>query len=242
MSGPSPRVLVVQFQDDAPVGWLGEWLVEEGAVLDVRHLDRGETPPATLAEHDAVVVLGGFPAAYDDHPDVHTATALVRTAAAEEVPTLGICLGHQVCAVALGGRVHRNPLGRQLGVLPVGWSDEATEDPLLGPVSAAAGVVHWNGDVVEALPPGATVLARAPRGEVQAARLAPTVWGVQAHPEAHEAITAGWAAAEADRPGAQERAAMSAAVALRHDELARDWRPLARALVGLASGATDLPR
>ena len=54
------------------------------------------------------------------------------------VPTLGICLGHQLSAVALGGRVDRNPRGQQIGVLDVGWRPAAAADPLFARVSTPA--------------------------------------------------------------------------------------------------------
>jgi GMP synthase (glutamine-hydrolysing) len=147
------------------------------------------------------------------------------------VPALGICLGHQLAAVALGGSVHPNPLGQQIGVLDVGWSAAAVDDPLLGPVSGARRAVQWNNDVVAVLPPGAVVLARAATGEVQAARFAPTVWGVQWHPEAGEEIVKAWA--DSDRDSAVERGvdvdAYVAAVAAARDELRASWAPLATA-------------
>lgn len=236
----APRILVVQFQDDAPAAWLGDWLVEDGCALDVRHLDRGDALPASLEDHDAVVVLGGSPSADDDHPSVSATADLVRTAAAAQVPTLGVCLGHQVASVALGGTVVRNPLGPQRGVVPVDWTDAAADDPLLGALGDAGEGVHWNGDVVGTLPDGGTVLAHAPGGEIQAARLAPTVWGVQLHPEADDSLTRPWAAVEADRPGAEERDAANDQIGARREHLARAWRPLSTALTGLARDGSGL--
>ena len=235
-------MLVAQFQDDAPPAWLGQWLEAERCELDVRHLDRDDPLPDTLSEHDAVVVLGGTPSATDDVPAVHASIALVRAADAASLPTLGICLGHQVCAVALGGEVHTNPLGRQLGLTPVGWRPDAAADPLLGELVGARSAVHWNGDVVSSLPPDARVLATAPGGEPQAVRFTDTVWGLQLHPEADGTVTDGWAALEADRPYAAELRAASDAVHAHRDELERAWRPRARSFAALAASAERLPR
>ena len=134
----------------------------------------------------------------DLHPWLGPVKDLIRDAVAGEVPTLGICLGHQLIAVALGGSVGPNPLGQQVGVLDVGWTDDAAADELVGGAAGRIGV-QWNDDVVTALPEGATVLARTARGELQAARFAPTVWGVQLHPEVDEPILRRWAEGDRER-------------------------------------------
>ena len=235
MSGRVPRVLVVEHEEDAPAAWFGQWLSEAGAELDVRRPYLGQELPADLADHDALLVLGGEMGANDDHvPWIAPTRALAARASQDGVPTLGICLGHQLCAVALGGAAARNPHGQQLGVLGVGWTDDASADPLLGAVVHAAHAVHWNNDIVTDLPEGAQVLARAPGGEVQAARLAEKVWGVQMHPEVDEAIVASWShgAREAHGDGRVDDAL--ARVAAAREELHSSWRPLAQALVRLA--------
>ena len=112
---------------------------------------------------------------------------LIRDCVAAGTPVLGICLGHQLIAAALGGTAERNPLGQQVGVFDVGWLPEAGQDELvrdLGPVRG----IQWNHDLVTALPDGAVALARTPQGELQVARFAPRAWGVQLHPEADEHI------------------------------------------------------
>jgi len=224
-----------------PPGWVGEWLLDAGATLDVRRPYAGETLPDDLTDHDAFVVLGGSMGANDDadFPWLTRVKHLVRRAAATEVPTLGICLGHQLGAVALGGRVERNPRGQQVGVLDVGWTAESAADPLLGPFAAATSpgrptrAVQWNNDLVVETPPGTAVLAHTPHDEVQAARFAPTVWGVQWHPEAGEEIVRVWA--EKDRDDAAERgvdlAGYVAAVGAARDELRTTWAPLAGLLL-----------
>lgn len=235
-----PRVLVVQHEDACPPARFAGWLAEAGCVLDVRLAWR-EPLPDTLAEHSALLVLGGAMDAWDDegHPHLVPIGALVRDAVERGVPTLGICLGHQVAALALGGAVDRNPQGRQIGLLPVGWLPGAADDPLFGAVPSAepVRVVQWNRDVVSALPEGATALARAATGELQAARLAETVWGVQAHPEADAGIVAGWAGLD-EQALARRGLTVDEAVELvraAEPELARWWRPLAERLAELAA-------
>ncbi|WP_445255973.1 type 1 glutamine amidotransferase [Nocardioides aurantiacus] len=233
-----PRILVVEHEAGAPAALLGDWLVEAGADLDVRRPYAGDALPDDLAGHDALLVLGGSMGAHDD--DAHAWLAptkqLVREAAARSVPGLGVCLGHQLAAAALGGRSAPNPAGQQLGLLPVGWTDAAGEDPLLSAVADAppARGLHFNDDVVVAQPPGLVVLATAPAGELQAARLAPTVWGVQLHPEVDAAIVAQWAADDPDRHAEGDVARLLAELDDARAELDRTWRPLATRLVALA--------
>ena len=184
------------------------------------------------------MVLGGSMDAYADdrHPWLGGVKQLVRAAAETRVPTLGICLGHQLAAVALGGAVHKNPLGQQIGLLEVGWTDAAADDPLLGAVFDARVCVQWNSDIVAVAPAGTEVLAWTPAGEIQAARFAPTVWGVQSHPEAGEEIVSLWA--DHDRDSAAERGVdvdeYVAKVAAASDELGSSWRPLATRFAALA--------
>jgi len=200
-------VLVIEHEAQCPPGWIGEWLEEAGRQLDVRRPYRGDPLPDDLRGHAGLVVLGGEMGVYDDaaYPWLsHVKTLLVESDPAGP-PVLGICLGLQLAAVALGGEVRVNPLGQQIGVLDIGWTEAAPGDLLLGELALREGVpaVQWNCDVVTQLPAGAVALARTPRGELQAARLAPHVWGVQWHPEAGVDIIAPWA--EHDRDAAAAR-------------------------------------
>jgi GMP synthase (glutamine-hydrolysing) len=214
---------------------MGEWLTEAGLVVDVRRPYAGDALPRDLRGHAGMVVLGGEMGAYDDaaHPWLTEVKDLCRTAVATGTPVLGICLGHQLLAVALGGEVARGPHGQQIGVLEVGWTPEAYVDPLLAPVAALddAPAVQWNNDVVTRLPDGATALARTPRGELQAARFGSAAWGVQWHPEAGVEIIRPWAVH--DRDDAVERGvdvdAYVEDVAAAGDRLRRTWRVLAEA-------------
>lgn len=227
-------ILVVQHEDDCPPALVGGWLTDAGCTLDVRRPYAGDPLPESLAGHDGLLVLGGPMGADDDatHAWLAPTKALAREAVADGVPTLGICLGHQLVASALGGTVARNPAGQQLGLLEVGWTAEAATDVLLRPLAeapAAARGVHWNDDVVTVLPPGAVLLATAPAGEVQAVRFAPRAWGVQLHPEVDRAILAPWAH---DDAGSHEAAGIDQETLLREVEEARaeldtTWRPLA---------------
>jgi GMP synthase (glutamine-hydrolysing) len=233
----SPTVLVIEHEDKCPPALVGQWLAEAGCALEVCRPYAGDAVPA-LDAYDALLILGGPMGAHDDeqHPWLRTVKQRVREAAAAHLPTLGICLGHQLIAVALGGTVEKNRHGQQLGLLGVGWTEAAGTDELMGPLTTPRRGVQWNDDIVTALPDGATLLAATGRDEIQAVRYAPTVWGVQLHPEVDVPVLLPWA--ESDR-GSHEARGVDQQALLRdigaaRAELDDAWRPLASGFAALA--------
>ena len=185
------RFLVIEHEDECPPSWLGQWWTALGIEL-VRvqaHADRvapAVVIPASVAAvgADALVVLGGDAGANDDvdYPWLPATRALIAATVAAEVPFLGVCLGHQLAGVALGGSAAPNPHGHATGLTPVRLTDAGRRDPLLGTFDGAL-TVQWNNDVVTRLPPGAVLLSEAPDGSAQAIRFGTRAWGVQFHPE-----------------------------------------------------------
>ena len=231
-----PRLLVVEHDAECPPALLGTWLEEAGCALDVRRPYSGDELP-DLAAYDGLLILGGPMGADDDaqHAWLGPVKELVREAQGSGLPTLGICLGHQLIASALGGSVERNPRGQQVGLLDVGWTGAAEQDALLGPLSSPRRGVQWNDDIVTALPDDATLLAETAYGEVQAARYAPAMWGVQLHPEVDAATLQPWA--DEDR-GSHETRGIDTDRLLRDIDAARAeldeaWRPLAEGFAAL---------
>ena len=205
---PAPRVLVVQHQDNCPPAELGRWLQEAGCELVVVRPYAGDAlpDPADITGPDGyqgLLVLGGSMDAWDPTvPWLLPVRHLVLEAAALHVPTLGVCLGHQLCALAFGGDVGRSPHGQQIGLGWVRWTGEAALDDVVAPGEehpVPQPGVFWNDDVVLREPPGAFVLARNRDGDVQAMRFGPTTWGVQWHPEVTAPILAEWADHDAER-------------------------------------------
>jgi GMP synthase (glutamine-hydrolysing) len=234
------RILVVQPELEDPPHLFGRWLEEAGASLEIVHPYAGDPLP-TLDGYAGLLVLGGAMSANDDDllDWIGPVKELVRDAVAEDVPTLGICLGHQLIGSALGGRVTPNPRGQQNGLLPIGWTAAASDDPLFGALVTPRRGVHWNHDLLVELPAGAEVLAQTPDGEVQVARFAPRAWGVQLHPEVDETVVATWVTDTergelADRGLDADR--LLADIADARAELDQAWAPLAAGFADLALG------
>jgi GMP synthase (glutamine-hydrolysing) len=151
----------------------------------------GEPVPSTLDGVDGLAVLGGVMDADETHDYPHLARtmALLRDAAARSAPALGICLGAQLAAAALGGRAYPGPTGEELGWTKVELTAAGRDDPVTGALEEPAELFEWHHDTFDP-PPGATLLAG---GAVypQAFRLGSVV-AVQFHPEVDAPMLTGW--------------------------------------------------
>jgi GMP synthase-like glutamine amidotransferase len=194
VSGPS--VVVLQHLAVETPGRLGEHLAEAGAALHVVELDEGEPPPDP-APFDAMVVMGGPMDVWEEaeHPWLAAEKEAIRRFVGTGRPFLGVCLGHQLLADALGGEV--GPMAApEVGVLEVRLAPAARADALLGDLADPLTVLQWHGSSVLRPPAGATVLAASPACPVQALRVGECAWGLQFHVEADRAAVGGWLAAE----------------------------------------------
>lgn len=230
MTDRRPLLLVVEHEPQCPPAHFGTWLVEAGAELEVCRPWAGDELPDP-ASYDGLLVLGGSMGAHDDAtvPWLAPLKDRIRAAVAGEVPLLGICLGHQLVAAALGGESRPNPAGQQVGLFEVGWTGAAAEDDLVGPLATPRRGVQWNSDVVTGLPEGAVPLAVLPGGELQVARFGRVAWGIQLHPEVDRPVLESWAAGDRDdhlERGIDQEAVLAEIDASRA-ELDEAWRPLA---------------
>jgi GMP synthase-like glutamine amidotransferase len=184
----SATCLVVQHVEPEGPYTLAESLAAAGIDVDVRQLFRGDPLPASAAGLDALVIMGGpMSAASDDaFPTRGLECDLIADAVARRVPTLGICLGAQLLALATGGRVHPGAAGPEIGWAPIRTTAAAGADRLFASASAELTVLHWHGDTFD-LPPTAVLLAGSATYDNQAFRLGESAWGLQFHIEVDEA-------------------------------------------------------
>ncbi|MDM9648700.1 glutamine amidotransferase [Rhizobium sp. S163] len=167
----------VHFED---LGSFGDALSAWG--YEIRYSDVGEEPfcQGDPCASDLLIVLGGPVGVYEDaYPFLDTEWKFIRTRLEAGLPTLGICLGAQLIASALGERVYSTGL-KEIGFSPLTVTEEGHESPLVH--FDGVQVLHWHGDTYT-LPIGAQNLASTSVVEQQAFSIGPNVLGIQFHPE-----------------------------------------------------------
>ncbi|MEX2108170.1 MAG: type 1 glutamine amidotransferase [Solirubrobacterales bacterium] len=172
-------------------------------VVEIEALGGGSLP--RHEDISGVVAMGG-PMSVDDieaYPALAAERDWLAGAVEREIPTLGICLGAQLLARALGAEV-RPGERPEIGFAPVEVKDPS--DPIIGGLAPETAVLHWHGDVFD-LPNGARPLASSAQTENQAFRHG-SAWGVLFHPEADTELVDSWLAvpgmaAEAEAPWAR---------------------------------------
>ncbi len=167
-----------------PFEGLGEtegWLLARGHTLTCTRFYAGEAAPATVEGFDWLIVMGGPMNIYQyrDYPWLRAERRVIREAVAANKRVLGVCLGAQLIADALGGKVYQND-EREIGWFPVAAVPEGASSPFVFPSEAV--VFHWHGDTFS-LPPGGVWLARSKGCEHQAFALGARVLGLQFHLE-----------------------------------------------------------
>lgn len=235
-AGPDRPVLVVENDLVAPVGRLDGWLREAGAELVLCSPASGQPLPADLTGYSALVVLGGAMNAYEDEvagwlPQLR---ALLAEAVRAELPTLAICLGAQLLAVATGGRVSQAETP-EYGAQLVAKRSAAANDPLFRELPITPDVLQWHVDEVSELPPGAVLLAASPGCEVQAFRVGRLAWGVQFHIETTPEIVTGWARNDAELLADYDLPAILDRAVAAHDDIAEVWQPVVARFVAVAA-------
>jgi len=179
------RVLVVQHEEFEGPGTLREAL--GGSELRVVRTFADDPVPRTL-EENALLVLGGGMGVYDRDrlPHLEDEIALCKAAVAAAKPVLGICLGSQLLAAALGGAVGKAPR-KEIGWHGVTLLPEARGDALFDALPRNFPAFHWHGDAFT-LPDGAVPLASSTMTPLQAFRMGERAWGIQFHLETDEEV------------------------------------------------------
>ncbi len=196
--------LIIQHVEPEGPYAIGDALDAAGVAVDLRRVFAGDALPAGVSDADGLVIMGGPMSATSDEgfPTRRAEIDLVGDALRLGMPTLGVCLGAQVLALAAGGSVFSGEHGQEIGWGAVELSQEAGDDPLLNGLPSTLTVMHWHGDTYQA-PPGAVSLASSAQYPAQAFRIG-LAWGFQFHVEVDERAVAAFVDAfgeEARRAG-----------------------------------------
>lgn len=185
------KLLVLQHETVEHPGIFRRFLAEDGHTYDAVELQLGEAPPA-LDGYDALWVLGGPMDVWqeDQHPWLKPEKGLIRQAVEAGMPYLGLCLGHQLLAEAMGGAVGPSKTP-EIGVMPV----EATQSGgLFQDIPTSFDVLQWHSAEVTRMPPGANILAKSDACAVQAMSVGPRAFSAQFHLEVEPETVQAWAA------------------------------------------------
>jgi GMP synthase (glutamine-hydrolysing) len=185
-------VLLLQHVPHEGPGSLSSLLQTAGfGIQTLAFWDGAETEPVPKL-YNGLIVLGGPMGVYDadQYPHLAQEKAIIQLAAKNNLPVLGICLGAQLIADALGARVYPS------GIKEIGWYDltpteAAKEDPLFHALKAKEKVFQWHGDTFD-LPHGTVHLAYSPLCVNQAFRYGRGVYGLQFHLEVDSAMIEAW--------------------------------------------------
>ena len=226
------RILVFQHIACEHPGALRDYLAADGVAWDAVELDAGAAIP-DLAPYDALWVMGGPQDVWDtdENPWMIAEKAAIRRWVRElNRPFLGLCLGHQLLADALGGTCgpQRPP---EIGILDVALTDEGKRDPVFGSQPETFKALQWHSVRVAQPPDGAVVLASSPMCRVQAMRVG-RAWSAQFHIELTGATVGEWGCVPA------YEAALSAAQG--EGALARLQREAATEMAGFAKNSQAL--
>lgn len=213
------RLLVFQHIECEHPGSLREGLKTDGVEWTVVELNAGGAIPP-LEDYDALWVMGGPMDVWDvdEHPWLAEEKEAIRRWVKElERPFLGLCLGHQLLADALGGACGTLP-SPEIGVMEVELTSAGMADPVFAGMAARQPVLQWHSVQVVEPPEEAVVLAQSPTCSNQAMRVGPRAWSMQYHVEVEPDTVRNWGAVPAYRqaleaaagPGALDQMAADA--------------------------------
>jgi GMP synthase-like glutamine amidotransferase len=186
-------VHIIQNDPEVPPGNIAENLESMGIPFFVHHPYLADPFP-DLRDVSALIVMGGAMGANDDgsHPFLRDLKRFIREGVKLGIPYLGVCLGGQLLAAAMGARVESNRW-EELGTLEVGLTADGAADPLFKGVEERLVTFQWHHDSFD-IPEGGVLLAGSTACPHQAFRLGERAWGMQFHPEVTEGIIRDWCA------------------------------------------------
>ncbi len=188
------NILIILHQEHSTSGRVGPLLQKRGYHLDIRKPRFGDKLPESLDDHAAVIVFGGPMSANDSDDFIKTETDWVGVALKEQAPFLGICLGAQMLARHIGGRVDYHPEGK----VEIGYRRLEVTDAGSAMMDWPETVYHWNREGFE-VPASANLLATGDIFCHQAFSYGPSAFGIQFHSELTLAMMHRWTVLGAPR-------------------------------------------
>jgi GMP synthase-like glutamine amidotransferase len=183
------RVLAFRHVPFEGLGLLEDVLRRRGAAIDYVDGYQADAVVPAAERYEALVFLGGPMSVNDDLGYLRCEMEIIRAAVARRQPVLGICLGAQLIAKAMGARVQPNA-EKEIGWFELEFTPAAARDPLFAGLSKEL-VFHWHGETFD-LPEGAELLASSRACRHQAYRIGSYLYGFQFHLEVTPAMVADW--------------------------------------------------
>ncbi len=216
-------ILIIEHSDLTGSDRLGERLLQDGHKLRTVRVHLGESLPENLSEIDGVISCGGPQAPDCNEIWTEQELALLRKADQLQIPLLGICLGCQLLARALGGEIAPSA-SPEMGWYDLHLTAKGREDILFSGQPWCGPQLQWHHWEVTSLPEDSTILATSDQCNIQAWMRGINTYGVQFHPECtRETITA-WIADDART--LSEVGIEGSAIEVESDQLFEDYERL----------------
>jgi GMP synthase (glutamine-hydrolysing) len=185
---PDSKVLAIQHVRCETLGTIADALGARGIPFDVVRTFEGQPVPNNLKGYNGLILMGGPMGVYeqDRHPFLRQEIRLIEAALRQDKPLLGVCLGSQLLAAALGAPVTKGK-SKEIGWHPITLTQAAMRDLLWAELEPSFVAYHWHGDVFE-LPSGAVSLASSEKTPHQAFRYGRSAYGILFHMEVTERI------------------------------------------------------
>ena len=186
-------LVIIQNDPEVPAGNFNDTITELGVPSRTVHSYAGDQLPHTV-DVSSVIVMGGAMGVHDTdkHSFLIGVKEFIRSCLRTETPFLGICLGGQLLADVLGGKVVAFSPHGEKGTQTVTLTEEGKEDPLFADIRREFITFQWHNDSFD-VPTGGVHLASSIVCPVQAFRFGTCAWGTQFHPEVNRSIVECWA-------------------------------------------------
>jgi GMP synthase-like glutamine amidotransferase len=183
----SKNILVIQNITCEHLGNLANLFDLDGFNVTILN-SKNNSIPTDLISYSGIIILGGPMSVYDNYDYLQNEQKLIKKAVDMNIPTLGICLGSQLIAQAMGGKVYPGNL-KEIGWYDIEITENGNRDIFNGVGTLKHTVFQWHGDTFE-LPASALILAKS-NTYIQAFRIK-TAIGIQFHIEVDESMIDEW--------------------------------------------------